>query len=69
MAEARLQAELAETRAEIQRLRERFSIGTPTVHNDLSLISLVPRWLGSETAVTLEELFSSIEGSALVGIN
>jgi hypothetical protein len=67
MAEARLQAELAETKAEIQRLRERFSIGTPTVHKDLSLISLVPKWSGSETAVPLEEFFSSIEGSALVG--
>ena len=64
MAEARLQAELAETQAEIQRLRERFSIGTPTVRKDLSLISLVLKWSGSETAVPLEEFFSSIEGSA-----
>ena len=67
MAEARLQAELAETKAEIQRLRDRFAIGTPTVHKDLSLISLVPKWSGSETAVPLEEFFSSIEGSARVG--
>ena len=67
MAEARLQAELAETIAEIQRLMERFSIGTPTVHKDLSLISLVPKWSGSETAVPLEEFFPSIEGSARVG--
>jgi len=46
MAEARLQAELVETKAELQRLRDRVSIGTPTVHKDLSLISLVPKWPG-----------------------
>ena len=43
MADARLQVELVETKAELQRLRERFSAGTPTVHKDL-LISLVPKW-------------------------
>ena len=67
MDEARLQAELAETKADIQRRIERFSIGKPTVHKDLSLISLVPKWSGSESAVPLEEFFSSIEGSARVG--
>ena len=63
MTEIHLQAELAETKAEIQRLRERVCTGTPTVHKDLSLISSVPKWSGSETA----EFFSSIEDSARVG--
>jgi len=67
MAEARLQAELVETKAELQRLRDRFSIGKPTVRKDTPLISLVPKWSGSQTAVILEEFFSSIEGSARVG--
>ena len=40
----RLQAELAEAKAELQRLRERVPVGTPTVHKDLSLISLIPKW-------------------------
>ena len=66
MAELRLQAELVESKAEIQRLRERMSIGTPTVHREMFFISLVPKWSGSETVVPLEE-FSSIEGSARVG--
>jgi len=35
MAEARLQMELAETKAVLQRLRERVSVGTPTVHKNL----------------------------------
>ena len=67
MAEQRLQAELAESKMEIQRLRERLSIAMPTVHKDLSLISLVPKWSGLESGVPLEEFFSSIEGSALIG--
>jgi len=41
MTEARLLAELQETRAELQRLRERVAAGTHTVHKDLSLVSLV----------------------------
>jgi hypothetical protein len=31
------------------------------------LVSLVPKWSGSESAISLEEFFSSIEGSAKIG--
>jgi hypothetical protein len=34
-----MRAELAETKAELQRWKNRISVGTPTVYNDLSLIS------------------------------
>jgi hypothetical protein len=37
-----LQAELLEAKAEVNRLRERMSLGVPTVHKDLSLVALVP---------------------------
>ena len=47
MQDASLQAQLLDSKAEITRLRERLSTGTPTVHKDLSLISLVPKWSGS----------------------
>jgi hypothetical protein len=39
----------------------------PTIHKDLSLISLIPKWFGAETAAPLEEFLSSIEGSARMG--
>ena len=68
MAEARLLAELQETKAELQRLRERVAAGTQTVHKDLSLVSLVPKWSGSETGIPLEEFLSSIEGAAQIGL-
>ena len=64
----RLQAELAEAKAELQRLRERVSVGTPTVHKDLSLISLIPKWSGAETGIPLEEFLSLIESSARIGL-
>jgi len=67
MTDATLQAELAESKNEIQKLRERLSMGTPTVHKDLSLISLVPKLPGLEFAVPLEEFFDSIESSAQIG--
>jgi hypothetical protein len=67
MTDVRLQAELEESKAEIQRLREHMPMGTPTAHKDLSLISLVPKWSGLESAVPLKEFFASIEGSAQIG--
>jgi hypothetical protein len=67
MAEVRLQMEFAERKAELQRLSERVSVGALAVHKDLSLISLVPKWLGLESGIPLEEFISSIEGAARVG--
>ena len=67
MAYAQLQQELEESKSEIQRLRERMSLGTPTVHNDLSLISLIPKWSGSDSTNSLEEFISTLEASARIG--
>ena len=61
MTDTQLQIELAEARREIQRLRERVSVGAPTVHKDLSLISLVPKFSYLEPEVPLEEIISIIE--------
>jgi len=58
MADALLQAELLEVKKEIQRPKESVSPGmTPTVHKDLSLISVISKWSGSDATVTLEEFF------------
>ena len=67
MSQEKLLSDLHESRAEIQRLRDCLSMGTPTIHKDLSLISLIPKWSGSESAVPLEEFISSIEGAAKLG--
>jgi len=65
MAYAQLQQELEESKSEIQRLRERMSLGTPTVHKDLSL-SLIPKWSGSDSTNSLE-FISILEASARIG--
>jgi hypothetical protein len=67
MAEARLQTELADTKAELKRLRESLHRGAPTVHKDLSLVSLVPKWSGTDTSISLDEFINSIKASARVG--
>jgi hypothetical protein len=67
MAEQQLQTQLNEAKAEVLLLTERLSVGTPRVHKDLSLISLVPKWSGAETAVTLEEFINSVETAARIG--
>ena len=61
MAYAQLLQELEESKSEIQRRRERMSLGAPTVHKDLSLISLIPRWLGMGSTNSLEEFISTLE--------
>jgi hypothetical protein len=63
----RLQNELLEAKAEVQRLRESMSLGVPTLHKDLYLVTLIPKWSGQESTVTLEEFLSSIESSARLG--
>ena len=60
------QTELLEAKAEVHRLRERMSLGVPTVHKDLSQVSLMPKWLGQESSLSLKNFFASIEGSARI---
>jgi hypothetical protein len=72
MADDRLQEELATAKAEIRRLRESLAPRTsatlePVVRKDLSLISLISKWAGSESGVPIEEFFATIEGSARLG--
>ena len=43
------------------------SMGLPTVHKDLSLISLIPKWSVSESAIPLEELLASVDSAARIG--
>ena len=59
---------MAEPKAELQHLKERTSVRTPTVQKGLSLISLIPKWSGSETEIPLEEFLSSIESSSRMGL-
>jgi hypothetical protein len=65
--EARLKLELSEAQTEIWRLRDRLATAPPTVRKDFSLVSLIRKWSGTESGISLEEFFSSIEGSAKIG--
>lgn len=67
MAEGRWQAELLEMRNELLRLKESIAQGTPTLHKDLSLVALIPKWSGSDSTVPLEEFLSGIEAAARIG--
>jgi hypothetical protein len=67
MQDPSIHAQLAESKAEIARLIERLSIGAPTVHKDLSLVSLIPRWSGEESGTPLEEFIESIDSAAQLG--
>ena len=62
-----MRTKLEESKAEIQRLKKRLSGGPPTVHKNPSLLSLVPKWSGLDSAVPIEEFFAGIEGAAQIG--
>ena len=63
----RLRQNLAESKAQLERLKERKSAGILTVHKGLSLISLVPKWSGLLNAKPLEEFLASIDRAASLG--
>ena len=65
--ETRLKLKLSKAQVEIQRLRERLSTTPPIVRKDFSLVSRVPKWSGTESAIALEEILPSSEGSARIG--
>jgi hypothetical protein len=67
MTYAQMQQGSEKSKLEIQRLREWMSLGPPTVQKDLSLISLIPKWSGSESANYLEEFISTLETLARIG--
>jgi hypothetical protein len=67
MTDTRLQAELHEAKAELQRLKDRIAAGTQAVLKDLSSIALFPKWSGSDTGISLEEFQSNIENTADLG--
>ena len=65
--EARLKLKLSKALVKIQRLGERLSTTPPNVHKEFSLVSRVSKGSGSESAIALEEILPSSEGSARIG--
>jgi len=53
--------------AEISNLRAQVSPSRPTATKDLSLISLIPKWSGTEKSVSVKEFFEIVESSAKIG--
>jgi hypothetical protein len=53
MTENKYAEELIQSRAEIARLKEQMAEMIPTRSKDLSLISIIPKWSGAETAAPL----------------
>ena len=67
MSHEQLNAEMLEGR-KIERLKKGASTSTtPTVHRDLSLISIISKRSGSDDTVTTEEFLESIESSGRIG--
>ena len=61
MTELRLRQKVADSKAEISRLRERLATALPPVP-----IAIVPKWSGAETDSTVKDFLASIEGAAKI---
>jgi hypothetical protein len=56
---ARLQAEVHNLQAQL--------VAMPTATKDMSLVSLIPKWSGTDKATPLHEFLEAIDGTAKVG--
>ena len=66
MAES-LQKLVEDLQAEINNLQDQVNASRPTAPKDLSLISLIPKWSGTENSVRVKEFFESVESVATIG--
>jgi len=66
MAES-LQKLVEDLQAEINNLQAQVNASRPTTPKDLSLISLIPKWSGTENSVRVKEFFEPVESVAALG--
>ena len=66
MAES-LQKLVEDSQAEINNLQAQVNSSRPTAPKDLSLISLLSKWSGTENSVSVKEFFESEESVATIG--
>jgi hypothetical protein len=52
--------------AEVRNLRAQVSSSRPTTAKELSLVSLLPKWSGTEKSVSVEDFFESVESSSRI---
>jgi hypothetical protein len=62
-----LQKLVESLKAEINNVRAQVSSGRPTAPKDFSLVSLIPKWSGTEKSVSVKEFFEFVESSAKIG--
>jgi hypothetical protein len=58
--------QMSRLQAEIQNLQAQLQM-RPPVTKDLSLVTMVPKWSGTDKAVPLHEFFEILESTARVG--
>ena len=51
---------------EVNNLRVQISMGRSTVPKDLALVSLIPKWSGTEKFLSVTEFFELVESSARI---
>jgi hypothetical protein len=64
---AQLKAKLLEARKEMQWLRDNLVPANPPLLKELSLVSLIPKFAGNDSAISVHEFLSSIESIARLG--
>jgi hypothetical protein len=69
MAEAQLVQQIESLKAELVNLKRQLqpNVATPTVAKDLSLVSFIPKWTGTDKSLQVNEFFQTVESTANIG--
>ena len=67
MAEAQLRQQIESLQVQLANLQTQINAGRPTAPKDLSLVSLIPKWAGTEKCMSAHEFFETVENTAKVG--
>jgi hypothetical protein len=67
MAEALLRQQIESLQAQLTSLHTQMNSGRPTTTKDLSLVSLIPKWAGTDKSMSVYEFFGTVENTAKVG--
>jgi hypothetical protein len=69
MAEAQLRLQIESLQAEVANLKVKVnsSLATPMAAKDLSSVSFIPKWAGTEKSLSVNEFFVIIDSTANIG--
>jgi hypothetical protein len=67
MVEALLRLQIETLQTQLASLQTQINSGRPTTTKDLSLVSLIPKWAGTDKSMSVHDTIETVENTAKVG--